>query len=72
MDTSTGIGNVHVVVQADLEYAKVGGMSLRLDLYTPSGAPPRLPTLLHLHGGACADRERCAARGRCRRPRRRL
>jgi acetyl esterase/lipase len=54
MNTSAGIGNVQVVIQADLEYAKVGGMSLRLDLYTPSGSPPRLPTLLYLHGGAWA------------------
>jgi len=29
-------------------------MSLRLDLYTPSGAPSGLPTLLYLHGGAWA------------------
>jgi acetyl esterase/lipase len=54
MNTSTGIGDIEVVIQADLEYAKVGGMSLRLDLYTPSGAPPGLATLLYLHGGAWA------------------
>jgi acetyl esterase/lipase len=42
------------VIQADLVYARVGGMSLRLDLYTPSEAPSGLPTLLYLHGGAWA------------------
>jgi len=35
-------------------YARVGGTSLRLDLYTPSQAPSGLPTLLYLHGGAWA------------------
>jgi len=35
-------------------YARVGGTSLRLDLYTPSEAPSGLPTLLYLHGGAWA------------------
>jgi dipeptidyl aminopeptidase/acylaminoacyl peptidase len=37
------------VIQADLVYARVGGTSLRLDLYTPSEAPSGLPTLLYLH-----------------------
>jgi acetyl esterase/lipase len=54
MNTSTSTGSVQAVIQADLEYAKVGGTSLRLDLYTPSGAPSGLPTLLYLHGGAWA------------------
>ena len=54
MNTSTSTGTVQAVIQADLEYAKVGGTSLRLDLYTPSGAPSGLPTLLYLHGGAWA------------------
>jgi acetyl esterase/lipase len=42
------------VIQADLVYARVGGTSLRLDLYTPSEAPSGLPTLLYLHGGGWA------------------
>jgi acetyl esterase/lipase len=54
MNTTMSMGIVQVMIQRDLEYAKVGGMSLRLDLYTPSGAPTRLPTLLYLHGGAWA------------------
>lgn len=54
MNTSTSTGTVQAVIQADLEYAKVGGTSLRLDLFTPSGAPSGLPTLLYLHGGAWA------------------
>jgi acetyl esterase/lipase len=54
MSTSTSTGTLQAVIQADLEYASVGGTSLRLDLYTPSGAASPLPTLLYLHGGAWA------------------
>jgi acetyl esterase/lipase len=54
MSTSTSTGTVQAVIQADLEYARVGGTSLRLDLYTPAGATGALPTLLYLHGGAWA------------------
>jgi len=54
MSTSTSTGMFQAVIQADLEYATVGGTSLRLDLYTPSGAAGALPTLLYLHGGAWA------------------
>jgi acetyl esterase/lipase len=54
MSTSTSTGTVQAVIQADIEYARVGGTSLRLDLYTPSGATSPLPTLLYLHGGAWA------------------
>lgn len=54
MSTSTSTGTVQAVIQPDLEYAKVGGTSLRLDLYTPAGATTALPTLLYLHGGAWA------------------
>jgi len=42
------------VIQADLVYARVGGTSLRLELYTPSEARSGLPTLLYLNGGAWA------------------
>ena len=54
MSTSTSTGTFQAVIQPDLEYAEVGGVSLRLDLYTPSGAPTGLPTLLYLHGGGWA------------------
>lgn len=54
MSTSTSTGTVQAVIKADLEYASVGGTSLRLDLYTPADAPAPLPTLLWLHGGAWA------------------
>jgi acetyl esterase/lipase len=54
MSTSTSTGTFQAVIQADVEYAAVGGTSLRLDLYTPSGAAGALPTLLYLHGGAWA------------------
>jgi acetyl esterase/lipase len=49
------------VIQADLVYARVGGTPLRLDLYTPSGAPSGLPTLLYLHGGAWTVGDKSAA-----------
>jgi hypothetical protein len=39
MSISKGTGN-SPLIQADLVYARVGGTSLRLDLYTPAG--PRL------------------------------
>jgi acetyl esterase/lipase len=51
---STSTGTVQAVIQPDLEYATVGGTSLRLDLYTPAGASTPLPTLLYMHGGAWA------------------
>jgi acetyl esterase/lipase len=54
MSESTSTGTVQSVVQPDIEYASVGGTSLRLDLYTPAGATEPLPTLLYLHGGAWA------------------
>jgi acetyl esterase/lipase len=54
MNTSKGTGTVQAVIEADLVYARVGGTSLRLDLYTPSGATSGLPTLLYLHGGGWA------------------
>lgn len=54
MSTSTSTGTFQAVIQADLEYANVDGTSLRLDLYTPSGAAGALPTLLYLHGGGWA------------------
>jgi acetyl esterase/lipase len=54
MNTSTSTGTVQAVIQADIEYANVGGTSLRLDLYTPAGATAPLRTLLYLHGGAWA------------------
>jgi acetyl esterase/lipase len=38
-------------IDKDLEYAKVGGESLRLDLYRPEASTPS-PLLVWLHGGA--------------------
>jgi acetyl esterase/lipase len=54
MNTRNSTGTVQAVIQADLVYVRVGGTSLRLDLYTPSEASSGLPTLLYLHGGAWA------------------
>src|SRR6476619_4179756 len=51
MATSTNTGNVDVVIKADLEYARVGDESLRLDLYAPGDAAWPLPTILYMHGG---------------------
>jgi alpha/beta hydrolase fold len=53
MSISKGTGN-SPLTQADLVYARVGGTSLRLDLYTPAGTTSGLPTLLYLHGGGWA------------------
>jgi len=61
MSPSTSAGTVQAVIQADLVYARVGGTPLRLDLYTPSGAPSGLPTLLYLHGGAWTVGDKSAA-----------
>jgi acetyl esterase/lipase len=36
----------------DLEYARAGEKSLRLDLYLPQGAPGPLPAIVWVHGGA--------------------
>jgi acetyl esterase/lipase len=54
MSTSTSTGTVQAVIKADLEYARVGEESLRLDLYTPADAEQALPTLLYFHGGGFA------------------
>jgi acetyl esterase/lipase len=53
MSISKGTGN-SPLTQADLVYARVGGTSLRLDLYPPAGTTSGLPTLLYLHGGGWA------------------
>jgi acetyl esterase/lipase len=39
-------------VERDLEYARAGGKSLRLDLYLPQGIPGPLPAIVWVHGGA--------------------
>jgi acetyl esterase/lipase len=54
MNPSKGTGIVQALIEPDLVYAKVGGTSLRLDLYTPSGATSGLLALLYLHGGGWA------------------
>ena len=53
-----------VAVARDLEYANVGGISLRLDLYTPLEEPSQsLPLIVWIHGGAwrAGDKQRCPA-----------
>lgn len=42
--------NVHR--EANLEYARVGSQSLKLDIYTPTTGPARLPVLIWIHGGS--------------------
>ena len=65
MNTRDSTGSPQAVNQADLVYARVGGVSLRLDLYTPSASPSAspfgFPTLLYLHGGAWAVGDKSAA-----------
>jgi len=41
-----------VQILHDLEYARVGEKSLRLDLYLPQDAPGPHPTIVWVHGGA--------------------
>ena len=41
-----------VTVQRDLEYARIGDRSLRLDLYRPARSESRLPLVIWVHGGA--------------------
>jgi acetyl esterase/lipase len=48
--TETG----EVTLRADLEYAVVDGVSLKLDLYLPAEPVAALPSVLYLHGGAWA------------------
>lgn len=36
----------------DVEYANVGGISLRLDIYTPPGVPGPTPCVVWIHGGS--------------------
>ena len=46
-----GISNpVFADVQTDIEYARVGELSLKLDLHTPTATNP--PLLVYVHGGA--------------------
>ncbi len=40
-----------VKVLADIEFARPGGFSLKLDLHMPTRAAGPLPTVLHFHGG---------------------
>jgi acetyl esterase/lipase len=39
-------------VEQDIAYAEVGGETLRLDLYEPTGATAAAPLLVFVHGGA--------------------
>jgi acetyl esterase/lipase len=40
-----------VKVQRDIEYARVNGHSLRLDIYSPKKSAGKLPVVVWLHGG---------------------
>ena len=42
--------NVQVV--RDLEYARIGGQSLKLDIYSPQHPAGKLPVVVWIHGGA--------------------
>jgi acetyl esterase/lipase len=42
-------------VDRDLEYARVGGLSLKLDVYVPENAATPLPLLVWLHGGGWSE-----------------
>lgn len=54
-----------VKAHRDLEYAKVGSISLKLDLYLPRNAPPNkpLPLVAYIHGGGWrgGSKARCPA-----------
>jgi acetyl esterase/lipase len=41
-----------VKVQRNLEYAQIGGQSLRLDIYSPRHPVGKLPVVVWIHGGA--------------------
>jgi acetyl esterase/lipase len=41
-----------VQVERDMEYAQVGGQSLRLDIYSPKKTAGKLPVVVWIHGGA--------------------
>jgi len=53
----------NVAALRDLEYARVGGKSLRLDLYLPRDAKGKRPLVVWVHGGAWkqGDKGRCPA-----------
>ncbi|HSH92807.1 MAG TPA: alpha/beta hydrolase [Roseimicrobium sp.] len=42
----------HVALQRDIEYARIGSHSLKLDLYTPRVVTKPMPVLVWIHGGA--------------------
>jgi acetyl esterase/lipase len=44
----------------DVEYARVGGKPLRLDLYLPEKAPAPLPVIVFIHGGAWRSGDKSA------------
>lgn len=52
-----------VVVHRDLEYARVGQRSLRLDVYVPQQADRPLPLVVWIHGGGWrrGSKDRCPA-----------
>jgi acetyl esterase/lipase len=52
-----------VKAMRDVEYARVDGKPLRLDLYLPTDAPKPMPVIVFIHGGAwrTGSKERCPA-----------
>ena len=45
----------HLKVERDIEYARVGELSLKLDVYVPDDATTPLPLLVWLHGGGWSE-----------------
>ncbi|HSI62273.1 MAG TPA: alpha/beta hydrolase [Candidatus Saccharimonadia bacterium] len=49
--TCAAISAADTTITRDIEYARVGDVSLKLDLYVPSGAV-KSPVIVYVHGGA--------------------
>jgi len=50
-----------IKVERDIEYAQVGGQSLRLDIYSPKDPVGKLPIVVWIHGGSwnSGDKDFC-------------
>jgi acetyl esterase/lipase len=48
----TGSAHAEPGVQRDIEFGKVDGRSLKLDLYLPASTVPKPPLIVYVHGGA--------------------
>ena len=55
------VSSFPVQVLPNIEYAKVSGLSLNLDLYLPKGAPGPVPLIIWIHGGGwrTGDKSTC-------------